>query len=85
MREHHVGLMTEQARDTDVALIAVAERCQRLDRFLRDALPAFLRHGVPAAAIEREHAVENPPALNGFVDVGMTHGAPNSWPALLRA
>jgi hypothetical protein len=73
VREHQIRFVAEQLSDARVGIGAARESGKRLNRFTRDARLFALRQRRPPPAVEREHAVENPPALDGFIDVRMTH------------
>jgi hypothetical protein len=73
VRKHDVGFVTEHLSDAEVAVFTAGKRHQRVDCFTRDARLLGGGYAGPAPPIERKHAVENPPAFQRFIDIGVTH------------
>ena len=65
--------MPDQLRQAQIAIAAALQLLEQIDRLLRDLLALFRRERVPAAPVETEHPMEDPPAFERFGNVGVAH------------
>ena len=73
MGEHEIALMTDDLRQTDVAVLASLEVVDEIGRVARVFVAPLLRQRIPGAPVECKHAMENPPTFERFRDVRVAH------------
>ncbi len=73
VRQHEVGLMADDLREADVALVVALEVIEQIRSVTGVLVTTLLGQRVPLSPVEGEHPMENPPSFQGLGDVWVAH------------